>query len=164
MPTDWTGNETPSRLKAALYGLGQWLGEAVIGLIPLALFEVAHRYSTGPVTAICPEQKAPLAFGYLSGCTRLTETPSQEICILAVVISGLAILSTHVPGPGGRPTTIFTRLLVVAALLALIFGSLLYAFYTVHLDKNADELTYIALYVALLSSFFLAIEGAMLSA
>ena len=146
---------------AGLHGVGQWVGEAVIGLIPLAIFEGVHRYATLPVAATCPKQ-AQTPYG-LSNCTLLVENSSQEVCILAVVISGLAVLSVVPLGlQKPRKITIWTRILILFAVVALIFGSLFYGLFTAHLDREATSITYNVLYVALLSSFFLAVEGAIL--
>jgi hypothetical protein len=151
--------------KAAFRGIGQWLGEAVIGLIPWAGYVVIHQYGTLPVTATCPKQNPnPFAPNLLQNCTPLLDSPSQEICILAVVISGLAVLSVVPMGRGQqRKSTVLTRLLVLAALLSLMGGSLFYTLFAGHLDKSADIITYYILATALLSSFFLAIEGEILA-
>jgi hypothetical protein len=150
-------------IQAILYGLAQWLGEAVIGVIPLFMYELVNWYSKRPILATCPDQTTANQLYF--GCSRIAESPSQEICILAVVISGLAVLSI-VP-IGNRPRrdiTIFTRVLVLVAIIALIVGSLFYAFFAAHLDHNADVITYWVLAVALISSLCLAVEDAILSA
>jgi hypothetical protein len=98
-------------------------------------------------------------------CVQLQENPAQEVCILAVVISGLAVLSVVPLGKNRqRPSTVFTRLLTLFAVLALIFGSLFYFIFTSHMDREANAITYYVLAVALFSSFFLAVEGAILAA
>jgi hypothetical protein len=150
-------------LLACLRGVIQWFAEAVIGVIPLIVFVFVHQFSNLPVTAICSTQESN-ASKLLSDCRQVIESPSQEICILAVVISGLALLSV-VPQirPQSRQITGFTRILVLAAMLSLIFGSLSYGLFTAHMDKNADAATYIILALALLSSFFLSIEGTILA-
>jgi len=156
----------PRYVVGCLEGIGQWLGEAVIGLIPWFLYVVVHHFSSLPLTAVCPKQTPnPYAPQTLINCTALIDSPSQEICILAVVISGLAVLSV-VPWQGNRKRQItgFTRLLVLFAVVSLILGSLFYALFTAHLDKDADTITYYILATALLSSLCLAIEGAILAA
>jgi hypothetical protein len=155
---------TPRRT-AALHGIGQWLGEAVIGVIPLIVYVLVHRYSTLPITATCQGVSRVTNPPILAGCLPIIDSPSQEICILAVVISGLAVLSV-VPLIRERPRQItgFTRLLILLALVSLIFGSLFYALFTAHLDKNADTITYYILGTALISSLCLSIEGAILAA
>jgi hypothetical protein len=151
--------------KACLRGILQWIAEAIIGVIPLIVFVFVHQFSSLPITAVCSREESA-ASGLLSDCKQILETPSQEICILAVVISGLAVLSV-VPQirPQSRHVTWFTRMLVLAAMLSLIFGSLSYGLFTAHLDKNADAVTYyiLALALALLSSLFLSLEGAILT-
>jgi len=86
---------------AGLHGVGQWVGEAVIGLIPLAIFEGVHRYSSLPIAATCPKQDPNPYTKVLTNCTALIENSSQEVCILAIVISGLAVLSVVPLGNGG---------------------------------------------------------------
>jgi hypothetical protein len=150
---------------AGLHGIGQWVGEAVIGLIPLVIYEGVHRYSSLPLTATCPQQPFNGITKALFNCTAVVENSSQEVCILAVVISGLAVLSVVSLGlQKPRKITIWTRILILLAVVALIFGSLFYGLFTAHLDKEATSITYNVLYVALLSSFFLAVEGAILNA
>jgi glucan phosphoethanolaminetransferase (alkaline phosphatase superfamily) len=149
-------------LKAALRGTVQWVAEAIIGVIPLAVYAYIHQFSNLPITAICSDGGSNAS--KLSDCKPIIDSPSQEICILAVVISGLAVLSVvryarHEP----RQITGFTLVLVLLALLALIFGSLSYGLFTAHLDKNADAVTYAILVSALLSSLCLSIEGAILA-
>jgi hypothetical protein len=92
------------------------------------------------------------------------ESASQEVCILAVVISGLAVLSVVPIGTHERPITVWTRPLILMAVVSLIFGSLFYALYSAHLDQSADVVSYAVLVVALISSLFLAVEGAILAA
>lgn len=149
--------------RAAIHGIGQWLGEAVIGLIPLVVYELVRQYSSLPITAICP----PQALGTnqsVSFCRAVAENSSQEICILAVVISGLAVLSVVPMGlKKPRKITAFTRILIVLAVIALIIGSLFYGLFAAHLDRDANSITYYILAVALMSSFFLAVEGAILN-
>jgi hypothetical protein len=151
-------------LTAALQGIGQWLGEAVVGLIPLIVYFAVHRFSNLPITALCPKQTPNSYNNTMAGCTALVDNPSQEVCILAVVISGLAVLSVVPLGRHKRQITGWTRLLILFAVLSLIFGSLFYAFFTAHMDRDADTVTYYILTAALVSSFCLSIEGAILDA
>jgi hypothetical protein len=153
-----------SPLRAALHGIGQWLGEAVIGLIPLIVYELVHRYSSLPLTATCPKQTLNPYYPTLQNCVPLVESSSQEVCILAVVISGLAVLSVVSLGQHNqRKITGWTRILILLAVVALVFGSLFYGLITAHLDHDATSITYYVLAVALMSSFFLAVEGALLN-
>ena len=150
-------------LTAAFYGFAQWIGEAVIGLIPWIVYVYVNTYSDVPATGLCNKQSFNMAAKVYNYCTPLSQSASQEICILAVVISGLAVLSVATLGQKQRPITVWTRLLMLMAILALIFGALSYGFFMSHLDRNADTVTYAILSVALLSSLCLAIEGAMLT-
>jgi hypothetical protein len=152
------------RKQAALHGLLQWIGEAVIGLIPLIVFEAVHSFSRLPVTGICSLGSLDQAKNLYMACIPAPEGASQEICILAVVISGLAVLSVIPITSRQRPITVWTRPLVLVALISLVFGSLFYAMYSAHLDKSADTISSIVLVAALISSLFLAIEGAILEA
>jgi hypothetical protein len=151
---------TPRRI-AALHGFVQWMGEAAIGLIPWAVWFATHRFAILPTLATCGTNEAGLY-----NCVPVVESPSPEICILAVVISGLAVLSVGRLGrQRERQFTVFTYILMTLALLSLIFGSLFYALFTAHMAKNAaDTITYGILAVALLSSVSLALEGAILAA
>lgn len=90
--------------------------------------------------------------------------PFDEMNILAVVISGLGILTLF--GPYGRkmPFTPMTYLAAIAALGLLIVGSLLYALETAHIGQGAEELTKYVLSLALSVSFYLALEEAWLEA
>jgi len=155
---------TPRR-KAAVHGIAQWIGEAIIGLIPWAVWFAIHRFSNLPLIATCPNQAPSQVNQTYVNCTPLVDSPSQEICILAVVISGLAVLSVVPLGKERqRQITTFTRVLILLAVLSLIFGSLFYALFTAHMDKDADIVTYYILATALSSSLCLAIEGAILAA
>jgi hypothetical protein len=155
---------TGSPVTAAFYGFAQWIGEAVIGLIPWIVYVYVNTYSDVPITGLCSKQSFNQYNKTYMSCAPLSQSASQEICILAVVISGLAVLSVVTLGARHRPITIWTRLLTLMAILALIFGALSYGFFMSHLDRNADTITYAILAVALFSSLCLAIEGAILSA
>jgi len=60
--------------------------------------------------------------------------------------------------------TAFSYVLIVAAILALLAGALLYALFGVHIDRDANAATLWVLAIALFSSLFLAVEGAILDA
>jgi hypothetical protein len=85
---------------------------------------------------------------------------------LTVVISGLALLSVVNLGPRKRkaPVTAWSYILIVAAILALLAGALLYAVFGVHINRGADTVTWWVLAIALFSSLCLALEGAILDA
>jgi hypothetical protein len=138
--------------------------EAIIGLIPLGLYLVVNKYSSLPSIGLCQEAAYNPYTRLYAGCERLPESPAAEICILAIVISGLAILSVVPFGRKQRQFTIWTGILVLLALIALILGALFYALFTAHLDRNADMITYVVLMTALMSSLCLSIEGAILEA
>lgn len=152
-----------TRARAAGRAFVQWLGETCVGLIPLLAYEVMHTYATTPSPPmVCPPQQGP----YLLNCHPLADNVSQEVCILTVVISGLAVLSLANLGPRRRqaPNTVWTYLLIVITIMALISGALLYAVFGVRIDKGADTVTLLVLAIALASSLFLALEGAILDA
>jgi hypothetical protein len=156
---------TPRKL-AACHAFAHWIGETCIGLIPLLAFVIMHSYATPTLQIISCPAKAHLDYMVLPSCSALPETISQEVCILTVVISGLAVLSLFKFGPKARkaPITAFSFILIVAAILALLAGALLYALFGVHIDKDADTVTWAVLATALFSSLFLAVEGAILDA
>jgi hypothetical protein len=150
-------------LRAAGNGFVQWVGEAFVGLIPLAAYSVAHWVSK-PVylTALCSQAVTQQYAQFAPNCVQLADNPHQEICILAVVISGLSVLSIAQFAPGRRrsPRTAFTYLMMMFSILALAFGALFYALITVHLDKDIAPWSITVLGVALASSFFLAMQEA----
>lgn len=106
-----------SRWLAAFLGIGQWLGEAAIGLIPLFVYELVHRYSSLPMTATCTKAVVQAYMPPQLNCTPIVESSSQEVCILAVVISGLAVLSVVPLGhKNARKITGWTRILIFSQL------------------------------------------------
>jgi hypothetical protein len=162
----WTLPAITPRKLAACHAVAHWLGETCIGLIPLLAFVIMHSYSAPTVQILeCPAM-VRVDFTTLHYCSPLPETISQEVCILTVVISGLALLSLFRFGPKARkaPTTFFSFILIVAAILALLSGALLYALFGVHIDRDAQTVTWWVLATALFSSLSLAIEGAVLDA
>jgi hypothetical protein len=104
--------QLPASVKAGFFGFAQWIGEALIGLIPLILYVIVNKYSSLPVIAICSGSAYNALTKQYVGCEALPESASPEICILAVVISGLAVLSVVPFGRRQREITIWTRLLV----------------------------------------------------
>ena len=70
-----------------------------------------------PVASVCQGLDGA---GSPTGCIQLAETVAPEVCILAVVISGLSVISV-----ARRESTIWTYLLVLFAVIALILGALL---------------------------------------
>jgi hypothetical protein len=156
---------SPRKL-AACHAFTRWFGEACIGLIPLLAFIIMHHYATPTVQLLSCPSKTRIDYFSINSCIPLADNIAQEICILTVVISGLAILSLFNIGAKGRraPATPFSFFLIVAAILALLAGALLYALFGVHIDRGADTIVWWVLAIALFSSLFLAIEGAILDA
>ena len=152
-----------SERKKAVYNAStQWIGETSIGLIPLLAHIITTRYSAPRFQAfLCdPTANAP------TNCSALSTNAAQEICIITVVVAGLAVLSTLRLGPAPRKAedTPFTYGLTVLAILSLLFGALLYELYGAHLARDAENVTYAFLIMALVSSFSLTLEGAILEA
>lgn len=104
-------------MRAAARAAARWLGEAVVGLIPLLAYLAIHQFGHLPVASVCQGLDGA---GSPTGCIQLAETVAPEVCILAVVISGLSVISV-----ARRESTIWTYLLVLFAVIALILGSLL---------------------------------------
>jgi hypothetical protein len=162
----WKLAPMTARKWAACHAFAHWVGETCIGLIPLLAFVIMHNYATSTLQILSCPAGAKLDFTIFPSCSPLSETISQEACILTVVISGLAVLSLFNFGPKARkaPITAFSFILIVFAILALLAGALLYALFGVHIDKDAQSVTWGVLGTALFSSLFLAIEGAVLDA
>ena len=148
---------TPSKkLQTVFRAFLHWLGEAVVGLVPLLAFLIMHFFSAPRVkTFVCDIGAPPDP----KSCSELLESPSQEVCILTVVVSGLAIWSL-LSGPSTKITAL-TKLQVIISVLSLLSGSLLYALYGAQIARQADNFAYGILVIALISSFFLAIERAV---
>ncbi len=124
-------------------GLLLWAGEAVIGVLPLGAVEIVTRF-TG-VTA---------------------PPPIAEACILAVVISGLSLLSLLRFGPHQRAhrMTPVSYSLALVSVLTLMAGGLMYGLAATENAHGATGLAYLDLWSALASSFLLALETAILEA
>jgi hypothetical protein len=151
---------------AGLYGLVQWGGETAVGLIPLLAFWLMHTYA-GLKDALRYEIIRCLkGIQFVSQCTEVVDSVSQEICILTVVIAGLALLSQFKVGPHQREAkfTVLTYVLVVANLLTLLMGMGLYALYSAHIAQGADNAAFWTLMVAISASLFLSLESAILDA
>jgi heme/copper-type cytochrome/quinol oxidase subunit 4 len=146
-----------ARREAAKRATVQWFGEACIGLIPLGAYKLIVGLTTLPFKpALCDD----------AICTFVAESALPETCIVSVVVAGLAFLSLFNVGPHRRkaPFTIFTYVLAIPVLYAMIFGGMLYAITAVHIDRNADFVVWLTLAAALAGSLFLALEGAILDA
>lgn len=154
-----------ARKSAAVRAFIQWLGENSIGLIPLGAYLIVHSYSAKTFDVlICPQGLSPDALA--SRCSSLPFSAAQEICILTVVVAGLTVLSAFHLGSRKRqaPPTVFTHLLMLAAILSLIAGAIFYALFSARIAQDADTVTILVLATALLSSLCLALEGAILDA
>ena len=162
----WYSLNFTGRKLAACYAFTRWIGETCIGLIPLLAYLLMHNYAT-PVSQVisCPKG-LKIDWFTIQSCSPVIDNISQEVCILTVVISGLALLSLFNFGPRARKaqSTPFTFILSVAAIVALLAGAILYAVFGVHIDHEAAKVTYWVLATALFSSLCLALEGAILDA
>jgi hypothetical protein len=158
----------PSWVPRAIWsGLIQWAGEAAVGLIPWLAYVLTYNLSASPyITALCDPSVLYNQYNYFSkNCRVLPDSPAQEICILAVVISGLSLLSIAQFAPGRRRSekTALTYLMLILSIGALLAGALLYAFISNHLDVGPGWPPYLALACALTSSFVLALQEAVLN-
>ncbi len=125
---------------SALCGLLIWVGEVVIGAVPLAAHERVARFTEG------------------------TESdPIPEVCILAVVISGLSVVSLARFGPHVRPFrhTPFMFVMLLVSVITLMSGAVMYGLAVMKLDRGHTELAYMAVGTALLTSFLVALEKAI---
>lgn len=125
-----------------LDGLLLWMGEAVIGVVPLLAHEVVARFGKVELAGRTPEE-----------------------CILAVVISGLALLSLVRFGPRHRreALTRLTYQMGLISLLALVAGAVMYGLAEMGLGGDS-RLAHWALAAAFASSLVIALEEAMLGA
>src|SRR5262245_305605 len=142
-------------LKATFNGLVQWVCEAVVGLIPLGAYVLAHGADDGRIiTALCNQRVLDNAYNAFSAhCAQVAESPLQEICVLAVVISGLSLISIAQFSPSRRqsPRTPVTLLMSALAIGSLVAGGIFYGQITAH-RSVIDEWVYAALAVALVRS------------
>lgn len=136
--------ELSSTLRSTTRGMLIWLGEAIIGLLPLLAHELVAAYSVS----------AP---GHESA--RVT----AEVCILSVVISGLALLSLLPYGQGHRRPAFsaWTYLLCLVMVLSLIFGTLFYALETVGASLEANGIIWYILGTTVIGSLGLSLEAAI---
>ena len=135
------GRTAGAFLRAACTGFLLWLGEAVIGVLPLAAVQLVSRFNGTPVA-----------------------DPIAEKCILAVVIAGLSLLSLFRFGPHGRRhrVSVFAYLLALVALLTLLAGGIMYGLAVTEAAKGDTDLASFNLKVALAASLLLALEAAIL--
>ena len=163
------------RFRAIWYGTIQWVRNAALGLTPWFAYSLTHLVATsnGAVSALCYETAARSTdfFRFADKCIELPDSPAQEICILAVVISGLSLLSIGAFQPGRRevPRTAFTNLMQVLTFGSLMAGACFYGQISgnLDLDRAGHHLTQpyaeAALAVALVSSLFLDIRESYFS-
>jgi drug/metabolite transporter (DMT)-like permease len=130
-------------IRSVAAGLMLWLGEAVIGVLPLGAVELVGRFRGSPVPA-----------------------PIAEVCILSVVISGLSLLPLLRFGPHQRPhrMTAVSYILALITLVALMAGALMYGLAVTDIAHGDTGLAYLDLKVALAASLLLALEAAILDA
>jgi hypothetical protein len=147
--------------RAVFNGCVQWAGEAVVGLLPLFAYVLNHGFGTDQlIPALCSPVAHQAFARYADVCADNPDSPLAEICVLAVVISGLSLLSIAQFARGRRqtPKNAITYLMMLLAILSLVAGTLFYARITSHSNEGHEEWTYITLMVALVSSFALAIQ------
>lgn len=78
------------KLALAAKAIIKWGGEALVGLIPLFAYQLLQIFSKQTVKLLaCPVA----SLSYPSTCQEIHEGAAQEVCILTVVISGLALWS-----------------------------------------------------------------------
>jgi hypothetical protein len=163
-PTEPTKPKRSFYVRATFNGLVQWICEAIVGLIPLGAHALAHGSDDGrTITALCNHGVLDGAYNAFSTyCVQTPESPLQEICVLAVVISGLSLISIAQFSPSRRqpPRTPVTLLMCALAVGSLVAGGIFYGQLTAHRGV-IDEWVYAALAVALVSSLILAIQEAI---
>ena len=105
-----------------------WAGENALGAIPLLAYMLIHNYRAPVKLFLCSPSTQPTAL--VSSCNTVGGTIVQELCILTVVISGLAVLSVFHLGPRARRAqpTALTHSLVVISMISLIAGAILCVF------------------------------------
>jgi hypothetical protein len=130
--------------QSLLYGLLLWLGEAMIGVVPLGAHELVLRFS-----------------GDAGSSAEASLIP--EVCILAVVISGLSVVSLLRFGPHGRGRQLDwpEYIMALASLVALIAGAVMYGLAAMKMNHGQTSLAVIALVGALFSSLAIALIGAV---
>jgi len=126
-----------------------------VGVIPLLAYGVIHHW------AILPEvlARCQMTNGQPAGCRAINDGPDAEICILAVVISGLSLLPlTH--RPRAVPLDPF-RVIAAAGLLALVLtAGVLYALISAGISRDTQTVIWWILAGALVGSLLLALDRA----
>jgi hypothetical protein len=130
-------------LRAVVSGWVQWVGEAVVGLLPLFAYMLNHGFGADRyVSALCNSRINDNPAMPMSGnCMAIEDSPLAEICVLSMVISGLSLLSSVQFASGRRqtPRNPLTYLMQLAAILSLVAGALFYAKITSHTNSGHDE-------------------------
>ena len=145
----WWNDEVRSKLRriawSSLCGVLVWAGEAVVGVVPLGAHEVVAGHAK-----LMPDAGAPVA----------------EVCILSVVTSGLSLTSLLRFGPHKRTVemTPFTYVMGIISMICLMVGALMYGLAATANGRDDDSSIYFVLYVALVSSFSMALEKSILEA
>ena len=141
--------------KAVMGALVIWAGETAVGLIPLATHFIVATYSR---VQSHDSLTTPGPHG--------ASLPLAEMNILAVVISGLGLLSLLGFGRQGRQVrlTPMSYLAGLCCLLLLIASSVLYALEAAEIGTGSENITQYVLGFAVLISLFLALEPAWLEA
>ncbi len=139
-----------------------WAGEAAIGLVPLLTHFTVSAFSNRMVVAARCRNFDVL----LEHCCSVPDIPYAEMNILAVVISGLGLLSLIQFGSCGRQSrfTPMTFLAAISSIGLLIVGSLLYALTASGISAGSENVTYEVLGFAMAVSFYLTLEEAWLEA
>jgi len=139
--------------------LALWAGEAFVGLTPLMAHVVIHRFMAVPGHfARCQEEVR----GQFVGCHWVADRPDAEICILAVVLSGLVLLPVlHSRVVAGREWRQFFRhVMVVWVGSVMVLSSMLFVLVSAGINRDTGEVVWLGLACALLGSLILALERA----
>jgi hypothetical protein len=138
--TPATGRAALAIGKSVLHGAILWLAEVAIACVPLTAHEIVAEFSGGAEPS-----------GRFD--------PIPEICILAVVISGLSIVSlarfgAHEPAKH----TPFTFIMLLPSVFSLMSGAVMYGLAAMGLDHGRTSLAYWAVSASLLTSFLITLE------
>jgi hypothetical protein len=143
-------------------GFFLWVGEVFIGLTPLLVYLVARRFTAAQThVARCPGDMA----GEPHDCHWATNGIEAEICILTLVLSGLALLSLVRPraGVGGAGRHFFRIVCAFGLAIIAVFAAMLYAWIITGNAYKVDGTVWWLLSGSVLGSFFLAMERAFKS-
>jgi hypothetical protein len=155
-----TPSAAPSS-KGARYAeeLGLWIGEVLVGLAPLFFDQLHHIFTEAPgVLARCLR----VVDGQPVECKSIPDGPDAEICILAVVLSGLALLQLFRRPPASpigwlsisRPIAVFG----LAAIMVL--AGMLYGWISAGINHGTGAIVWWVLGGALAGSLLLAFDRA----